>query len=52
MIKKWRREALYIPVKAYKWNLINTTSEQNRTIDMEIKNKLTVTGREGEGYNR
>ena len=24
----------------YKWNLINKTSEQNRTRDMEIKNKL------------
>ena len=26
----------------YKWNLINKTSEQMRTTDMEIKNKLTV----------
>ena len=27
----------------YEWNLINKTNEQNRTRDMEIKNKLTVT---------
>ena len=35
----------------YKWNLINKqTSKQNRTRDMEIKNKLIVTrGRGGGG---
>ena len=33
----------------YKCNLINQTSEQNRTIDMEIKNKLTVTRGEERG---
>ena len=27
----------------YKWSLINETNEQNRSRDMEIKNKLTVT---------
>ena len=27
----------------HKWNLINKTNAQNRTRDMEIKNKLTVT---------
>ena len=27
----------------YKWNLIKKTSEQNRSRDIEIKNKLTVT---------
>ena len=27
----------------YKWNLINKTNKQNRTRDMEIKDKLTVT---------
>ena len=27
----------------YKWNLINKTSEQNITRDMEIEKKLTVT---------
>ena len=26
-----------------KWNLIEKTNEKNRTRDMEIKNKLTVT---------
>ena len=34
------------------WNLINKISEQNRTRDMEIKNKLTVTRGEGEGITR
>ena len=33
----------------YKWNLISKTKEQNRTRDMEIKNKLAVTRREGGG---
>ena len=33
-----------------KWNLIEKTNEKNRTRDMEIKNKLTVTrGEVGEG---
>ena len=27
----------------YKWNLINKTSKQNMTRDIEIKNKLTIT---------
>ena len=27
----------------YKWNLMNKTNEQNRTRDMEVKNKLAVT---------
>ena len=27
----------------YKWNLINKTSKQNTTRDIEINNKLTVT---------
>ena len=32
----------------YKWDLIKKrTSEQNRTRDLEIKNKLTVTGGAG-----
>ena len=33
----------------YKWDLINKTSEQNRTRDMEIKKKLTVTSEEWGG---
>ena len=33
----------------YKWNLINKTSKQNITRDIEIKNKLTVTRGEGGG---
>ena len=33
----------------YKWNLINKTNKQNRTRDIEIKNKLTVTRGEGGG---
>ena len=33
----------------YKWTLINKTSKQNRTRDMEIKTKLTVTRGVGEG---
>ena len=32
-----------------KWNLTKQTSEQNRTRDMEIKNKLTMTRGEGGG---
>ena len=36
----------------YKWNLINKTNEQNRTRDMEIKNKLTVTRGEQKEDNR
>ena len=28
----------------YKWYLINKTNEYNRTRDMEIRNKLTMTG--------
>ena len=35
----------------YKWNLINKTSKQNITRDMEIKNKLTVTREEVGGNN-
>ena len=34
----------------YKWNIINKTkSEPNRTRDIEIKNKLTVTRAGGGG---
>ena len=33
----------------YDWNLINKTNEQNRTRDVEITNKLTVTRGEGGG---
>ena len=34
----------------FTWNLINKTSKKNITRDIEIKNKLTVTGGErGEG---
>ena len=34
----------------YKWNLTNKTTNSNRTRDMEIKYKLTVTGEdEGRG---
>ena len=33
----------------FKWNLINKTNKQDRTRDMEIKNKLTVTRGEEEG---
>ena len=36
---------------SYKWSLINKTSKQNITRDIEVKNKLTVTRREGEGNN-
>ena len=32
----------------YKWNLINKTSKEDTTTDIEIKNKLTVTREEGE----
>ena len=35
----------------YKWNLIKKTSEQNRSRDIEIKNKLTVTRGEIERDN-
>ena len=35
----------------YKWNLINKICEQNRTRDIEIKNKLTVTRGEGKRVN-
>ena len=32
----------------YKWNLINKTNKQNRTKDMEIKNKVTMIRGKGE----
>ena len=32
----------------YEWKLITKTNEQNRTWDLEIKNKLTVTRGERE----
>ena len=35
----------------YKCNLINKTREQNRTRNMEIKNKVTVTREEKGGDN-
>ena len=36
----------------YKWDLINKTSKQNITSDIEINNKLTVTREERGGGNR
>ena len=33
----------------YKWNLINKTSKQNITRDIELKDELTVTRGEGRG---
>ena len=35
----------------YKRNIINKTNEQNRTRDLEIKNKVILTRGEGEGGN-
>ena len=35
----------------FKWNLINKTSKQNITRDIEIKNNLTVTRGDVEGDN-
>ena len=37
----------------YKWNLINKTNkQQNKTRDMEIKNQLTVTRRQGDNRGK
>ena len=35
----------------YMWNLINKTSKQNTTRDIEIKNNVTVIRGEGGGYS-
>ena len=41
----------YHMIFMYKWNLVNKTSKQNITRDIEIKNKRTVTRGEGGGGN-
>ena len=38
-----KRQITYDP--SYKWNIINKTSKQNITRDIEIENKLIVTSR-------
>ena len=49
---KWNKPGVkrQIPYDlTYCCNLINKTSQQNITRDIEVKNKLTVTPRNGEG---